>query len=40
MPFLADFTRAVFLDVITLLGFLVPVFLGLFALGTVFLGRK
>lgn len=40
-PFLADLTRAIFFDAVTIAGVLVPVFLGLFAIGSLILaGRK
>ena len=39
MPLLLEFTRAIFYDLITFLGFLVPIFLGALAIGSLILGR-
>ena len=40
MSLLLEFTQAIFYDAVTLLGFLVPVFLGVFAVGSLILGRE
>lgn len=40
MSILADFSQAILFDVVTITGFILPVFLGVFALGSIILGRK